>query len=524
MAFLLHQLLQESTRRHPDRPAVTFGERTLTYRELDLATDGFAALLLDLGVTKGTTVGIHLRRSVDALIAMIGALKAGAVYVPLDRQSPRGRLRFIVDTCRIAVVATGHDDLAALDDALDGTSSVRHVVVMDGTGPEPRSTGVALVDWTATARVAAGSVPAPTIDNDAAYVLFTSGSTGVPKGVAISHRNVLTFVDAASDLFAITEHDRLSHVCPLHSDMSVIDIYIALKAGACIVGIPETNAMFPVKVAQAIGEGRITVWNSVPSALVGLASLADLERHDLSSLRLVLFAGEVFPPQALRRIMAAAPAARFCNMYGQTEANSSTYHWVDAIPEGSNDPIPIGRALPNFEVFALDDEGHRVVAPRGEGELYVRSSTVALGYWEDPARTSQAFVADPLAPDRGERVYRTGDIVRLDASGAFVFVGRRDQMIKSRGYRIEIGEIEAALRHNPGIRSAAVIAVPDERIGNRLAAFIEPTVPGSLTRDEIVAYCVEELPRYMVPEEITFLDALPMTPSGKVDRQRLARS
>jgi len=261
----------------------------------------------------------------------------------------------------------------------------------------------------------------------------------------------------------------------------------------------------------------------VPSALVSLASLGDLERHDLSSLRLVLFAGEVFPLKPLRRLMAAAPGARFCNMYGQTEANSSTYHWVGDIPEGSRDPIPIGRALPNFEVFALDADGQRVTAPGGEGELFVRSSTVALGYWEDPARTSQAFVANPLAPLVGERVYRTGDVVRLDPNGAFVFVGRRDQMIKSRGYRIEIGEIEAALSNNPGIRNAAVIAIPDERIGNRLAAFIEPAA-GGLTRDEVIAHCVAELPRYMVPEEITFLDALPLTPSGKVDRQRLSRA
>jgi len=525
MAFLLHQLLEESAHRHPERAAVIFGDRTLTYRELDLATDRFAGLLVDVGIPTGGLVGIHLRRGVDALIAMIGTLKAGAVYVPLDPQSPASRLRLIVDTCRIELVATAREGVAGLDDALAGASSVGSIVVMDGTRlDESTRGGPTLVDWTTLGRADRGRPGTPSsVDIDPAYVLFTSGSTGAPKGVVISHLNALTFINAASELFGISENDRLSQVCPLQSDMSVFDVYVALKAGAGIVVIPEMTAMFPVKLAQAISEGRITVWNSVPSALASLASLASLESHDLASLRLVLFAGEVFPPKPLRRLMTAVPGARFCNMYGQTEANSSTYHWVADMPEESRGPIPIGKALPNFDVFAIGPDGQRVVAPGDEGELHVRSSTVAIGYWDDPVRTAGAFVTDPVDTGCGGRVYKTGDIVRLDENGEFVFVGRRDLMVKSRGYRIEIDEIEGVLRHHPAIRNAAVIPIPDERIGNRLSAFIELAAPAALSRDEVVAYCAAELPRYMVPDEITFRDALPLTPSGKIDRQRLAQ-
>lgn len=526
MAFLLHQLLEESASRHPDRDAITFGPRTLTYRELDRAAGDFAELVIGLGTTRGARVGIHLRRGVDAVIAMIGVLKAGAVYVPLEAQSPAGRMRYIIETCQIGVVVTVQRDLASLDEALGSTTPVRHIVVLDGTGPGERPAGVpVLVDRNAVAPGDGPRAMSPSaIDTDPAYILFTSGSTGAPKGVVISHLNGLTFINAAHEHFGISEDDRLSHVCPLQSDMSVFDIYVALRAGACIVGVPEMTAMFPVQLAQAIRSGGITVWNSVPSTLSSLTTLVNLETHDLSSLRLVLFAGEVFPLKALRRLMGAVPRARFCNMYGQTEANSSTYHWVGEIAEDARDPLPIGRALPNFEVFALDPDGRRVVAPGQEGELHVRASTVAAGYWGDPSRTAAAFIPHPLDPQARDRVYRTGDIVRLDENGEFVFAGRRDNMVKRSGYRVEIDEVEGALRNHPGIRNAAVIAIPDERIGNRLSAFIEPVVTGSLTKNEVIAYCFAELPRYMVPDEVAFRDALPLTSSGKVDRQRLAGS
>jgi amino acid adenylation domain-containing protein len=521
MAFLLHHLLEESARRSPERVAVTAGTRSLTYGELDREADRFAAMLVDRGVTRGGLVGIHLKRGPDAIVALLGSLKAGAAYVPLDPQSPAPRLRFIVDTCSIQTVVGARDGFEILSDALRGAPSIRSVVAMDA-GLASASVGLPVVEWLGY-RGGMSPIPAvPTIDADPAYVLFTSGSTGTPKGVVLSHRNALTFVDAASEFFKIAENDRLSHVCPLQSDMSVFDIYVALKAGASIVIVPETASMFPLALARVIDEGRITVWNSVPSALASLGRLERLEPALLSSLRLVLFAGEVFPANPLRRLMAAAPGARFCNMYGQTEANSSTYHWIDEAPHDPRQVIPIGRALPNFDVFAIDDDGKQVCEAGGEGEFHVRASTVAMRYWGDPDRTAASFIANPLDPSSGDRAYRTGDIVRLNADGEYVFVGRRDTMVKSRGYRVEIDEIEGVLRGHPAIRNAAVIPIPDERIGNRLAAFVELLVPGSLTSDDVVSHCAGSLPRYMVPEAVSFRDALPLTTSGKIDRRRLS--
>jgi acyl-coenzyme A synthetase/AMP-(fatty) acid ligase len=331
----------------------------------------------------------------------------------------------------------------------------------------------------------------------------------------------LTFVNSSCDFFGIEKEDRLSNIAPLHFDMSVFDIFVAFKAGACVVAIPEITAIFPAKLVEYISEKKITIWNSVPSALSLLATNKNLNTCDLSSLRLILFAGELFPLKYLRLLQEAIPGARFCNMYGQTEANSSTYYWVDQLPSDGRGILPIGRALPNFEVFAIDENGNRVQGSEQEGELYVRASTVALGYWGDIEKTKKSFVRNPLQPDLPEIVYKTGDLVRLDSDGNYVFLGRKDHMIKSRGYRIEIGEIETVLCNHPEIKNAVVIPIPDELIGNRLSVIVVPMTPGKLTKEDVYRHCFSQLPKYMIPEIVEFRDSVPTTSSGKVDRQKL---
>jgi acyl-coenzyme A synthetase/AMP-(fatty) acid ligase len=240
-------------------------------------------------------------------------------------------------------------------------------------------------------------------------------------------------------------------------------------------------------------------------------------------MRLILFAGELFPLKYLRLLQKMMPQARFCNMYGQTEANSSTYYWVDQLPGDDTAKLPIGRALPNFEVFALDERGNRIQNPGEEGELYVHASTVARGYWGEPERTEKAFVNHPLRSHGNERVYKTGDLVCLNPDGDYVFLGRKDHMIKSRGYRIEIGEVETVLCNHPEIQNAVVLPIPDELIGNRLVAIVVPSGSVKLSQDDVLRHCFAQLPRYMIPEAIEFRDSLPMTSSGKVDRMKLRR-
>lgn len=523
MAYLLQHVLTESAALYPGKEAVVFLDENITYAELESESNRLANSLTTLDIKRGERVGIYMNRGINSVIAAFGVLKAGATYVPIDPLCPHGRLNYILKKCEVKLLITSQKKLSeAGQDFFDGTP-LQCVLTMNGI-PADHSLfkSLRLADWQVLRRTMSNeAVDVHTINSDLAYVLFTSGSTGHPKGVMISHLNALTFIESAHDFFHIKPTDRLSNVCPLHFDMSVFDLYVAFKAGAAVVIIPEATTMFPVKLASAIVENGITVWNSVPSALSLLAAYENLESHDLSCLRLILFAGEPFPLKYLRRLQDLAPTARFCNMYGQTEANSSTYYWVDKVASSKTSTLPIGRPLPNYDVFALDEKKKQITEPGQEGEFYVRSSTVARGYWGDTERTEQSFVMNPLAPESNEKVYRTGDLVELDFDGNYVFKGRKDHMIKSRGYRIEIGEIETVLCGHPDIKNAVVVPIPDELVGNRISAYIVPFRKGAIGVSDVAKYCFSALPKYMVPEVIEFCELLPMTSSGKVDRKQV---
>lgn len=525
MAHLLHHLLSESARKHPDNTAMVFKDTTMTYARLEIDSGKLAKTLFEIGVQKGDRIGIYMNRSIDSIVSVFGILKAGAAYVPVDPASPSERLGYILGVCGIRTLLTSKEKLPNIEHAAAEIPSLKNIVAMNGARGGSSTFGSAkLLDWPHVRETAEYAPPRDGIDSDLAYILFTSGSTGRPKGVMLSHANSLTFVNSVHDFFDIQPTDRFSNLCPLHFDMSIFDLFVAFKAGASVAIIPETTSAFPVKLAEFIENGRITVWNSVPSALSLLANLATLPRYDLSSLRLVLFAGEVFPVKHLTRLKNAIPDAGFYNIYGQTEANSSTCYRVESIPDHDGAILPIGKPFPNFDVFALDDEGRQINGCGEKGELYVRASSVAQGYWNDAERTEEKFVADPLRPYTGQKVYKTGDLVSLDEAGNYIFLGRKDHMIKSRGYRIEIGEIESVLSAHPRIQNAAVVPIADELLGNRIVAVVVPVEKDAIKKKEIMAICAARLPKYMIPEVVEFRDSLPMTSSGKIDRQKLSAS
>ena len=525
MGFLLHQLLTESAKRNPNGIAVDGGESKLTYSELDVLSNQIAHQLRADGVCNGDRVGVFLPKSPQTVAALLGILKAGAAYVPVDPHSPSSRAAYVLGNCSVRALITNSSQLRKLAPDLSAASEIQSILLTDEPTDVPVVASLAGSSPVSFAKIAATRPAAnpgiALIENDLAYILYTSGSTGQPKGVMISHLNSLTFVNWAHEEYQIKQQDRVSSHAPFHFDLSILDLFCTLKAGGTICLVPGDVAAFPVRLAQWISEKGITVWYSVPSALIQLVEHGHLERHNYDGLRWVLFAGEVFPIKYLRRLVQQIPQAAYSNLYGPTETNVCTYYHVqssDVAPDRT-EPVPIGKACANTEVFALDEQG-RVVPPGQEGELYVRCSTVMKGYWGRPDSTAATVLPNPLNRAYADVMYRTGDIVKLMPSGDYQYVGRRDKMVKSRGYRIELGEIETALYAHAGVKEAAVVAVPDERIGARLIGYVVPG-EGALTQSELMKFCSERVPRYMVPERIELCGKLPKTSTGKIDKTTL---
>ena len=523
MAYLLQQFLTESAKRDPDHVAVSSEKGHITYKELEKLSNQLAYALRASGVEKGDRIGIYLNKSIESVAAIFGILKAGAVYVPLDPAAPVKRVAYIIANCAMkALVSTGKK-LTALRLALSEPSTLRCLVLADSSASNERHPPNAkFVNWSELMQLPAGPPETPyAIEDDLAYILYTSGSTGEPKGVMISHRASLTFVDWASETFVVAATDRLSSHAPLHFDLSIFDIFAAIKAGATAVLVPEELSVFPRDLASWIDQQRISVWYSVPSALTRLVVYGELTRYTFSHLRTILFAGEVFPIKYLRQLMSLIPHAEYYNLYGPTETNVCTYYQARDIAPDAVEALPIGKACNNTEVFAVNEQ-QQIVAEGEVGELWVRGPSLMKGYWGLPEKSSRTLVPFCLNPALGnEVVYRTGDLVKKAADGNYLFLGRRDNQIKSRGYRIELGEIETALYSHPDLLEVAVIAVPDEEISNTIKAIVVPREGVQLTPADLEFFCSERIPKYMLPGTTEFRSSLPKTSTGKTDKTLL---
>jgi amino acid adenylation domain-containing protein len=505
--------LEASARQFPDRVASVDADGTVvTYRELEERASRIGGFLKERGVRPGDRVGLVLPKSTAALVALFGVMKAGAAYVPVDYSGPAERTRSILADCGVRAVFA--------DQLRPELAGIADTVVLVGAGPDNEYAGShGSVVWNVALRHGPLEVDfAARRADDLAYILYTSGSTGVPKGVMLTHQNATSYVDWCSSVFCPRENDRFSSHAPFHFDLSILDIYLPIKHGASVHLIPDELGKNPRELAAFIADRQLTVWYSTPAILGFLAEFGQLGRHDYSSLRLVLFAGEVFPVKQLRRLVKQWPSPVYYNLYGPTETNVCTFAQVPTpIPDERTEPFPIGWPCSHCEALVLNSE-KQPVASAEEGLLYISGPSLFRGYWQRRTETAAAFFERD-----GVRWYNTGDVVKQDRADGFVYVGRHDRMVKRRGYRIELNEIEACLYRHPAISGAAVVALPHPDSGMRIISYLVAASASPPSVVQMKAFCNQHLPAYMNPDFFIFIDALPRTSTDKTDYQGLIK-
>jgi amino acid adenylation domain-containing protein len=507
----LDALLEASAAGDPDKVALEDPARdtSMTYGELDRRADELCAALQDLGVGPGDRVGLCAPKSVGTITALFAVLKAGAAYVPVAYDAPLARNAFIFADCGVKAVFVDADLADGLREEY-AHAGLGDFITIESLKPYGANLCLAL------ASEGIEQSP-PEAARNLAYILYTSGSTGKPKGVMHTHETALSFVDWCSEAFEPTSEDRFSSHAPLHFDLSILDIYLPIKHGATLVLIGESLGKQPLLLGPIIAERAISFWYSTPSILRLLLENGRLDAHDFSALKVVFFAGEVFPLKHFHALKKFWPHPRYFNLFGPTETNVCTYFEVPAdLPDSHTDPFPIGKVCSGDQAKVMD-ENHQEVAIGEEGELYVTGGSVMIGYWNLPEQNESAFFTDP----QDGQWYRTGDIVKQDEDSCYAYLGRRDRMVKRRGYRVELGEIESALYRHPSITEAAVVATPDEDAGVAITAFLTWTGEKKLSMIAMKQFCSKNVPLYMIPDRFRALDELPKTSTDKIDYQRL---
>lgn len=515
MIYLLPQLIEVAAERDPDRRAVVCRDESLTYQELFTRSTSLATTLVELGVQRGDRVGIYLNKSVEAVVAVHGIMMAGAAYVPLDPKSPTSRLRFVIDDCGIEHLITDERKHRQVRELFAAGTRIKTLIGLSDPGVSARS-----LSWS---DLIESTRPPSTglTELDLCYILYTSGSTGVPKGIMHTHRSALSWANVTAQVYDITNDDVISNYAPLHFDLSTLDLFGGARGGATMVMIPEEHMALPSSLASLLESERLTLFYTVPMALIQLGAPGVLEDRDLSSLTRILFGGEPMPIKHLRRLMQRLPGTRFFNVYGPTEVNGVTHFEVAGLPEEDWESLPIGVPYPNVEARIVGADGERVGT--GEiGELAIKSPTMMRGYWGRPDLNDRAFIFEDRFAGIPDVFHKTGDLVRRGTDGQLHFHGRRDRQVKARGYRVELDEVEAVLVGHPDVVEAAVFGVSGEDGAVAIHAAVILREVGAVESTDLLTFLASTLPPYAIPESLSLREGFPRTTSGKIDRRRLA--
>jgi amino acid adenylation domain-containing protein len=510
---LLHDYLIESARRLPDKIALSTREGSLTYAELHRCSEALAAFFAARGVERGDRVLIFAENGAEAVIAFWAALQANAVPSVVSPLVKADKLRYLLDDCRPRALVASSQLAAVFEPAAAGS---RHLALTLVAGDLPAERLAKLPGGARWEEALAEPSPPPprrALDVDLACLVYTSGSTGEPKGVMLTHRNMLTAATSITTYLENREDDVILGVLPLAFDYGLYQMIMAFRMGARLVLL--RSFAYPAEVLGVMQRERVTGFPGVPTMFAVLAEMKGLAKFDLSAIRYVTSTAAALPEKHLRRLIELFPAARIYSMYGLTECKRCTY-----VPPAMLERKigSVGIAIPNTELWLVDEEGRRL-GPNQVGELVIRGATVMRGYWEKPEQTAKKLRPGPLP---GEQVLYTGDLCRLDEDGYLYFVGRRDDIIKSKGEKVAPKEVEAAIYRIPGVKACAVIGVPDPVFGQAVKAFVVPEAGASLAERQILGECQARLESFMVPRTVEIVGELPVTNTGKIKKTGLS--
>ena len=514
MKRILTHNIYRSADQYPDHLAFKQLNQAINYQQLVAKANRLANFLISLGVKKGDRLGIFMNRSFESSFSTYGIMLAGAAYVPLDSTLPIHRIRALIADCGIQIVISKKELKEKVRQVCQEALPLKYVIGLD----EHPSATIRSFSWEEIMSHKKSNPPVEVNESDLAYIIYTSGTTGKSKGIVHTHYSGFSYAKLSAELYNITDRDILGNHSHLHYDISTMGYLTMSYAGGCTIIIPEAHTLFPVSLGQLIETEKISIWYSVPLALIQLLESGAIESRDWSRLRWILFGGEPFARKHIEALIALLPHVTFSNVYGPAEVNQCTFYNFNKTTS-IDDVIPIGKAWPETRIQIAYADG---TDPDGQvGELLVHSSTQMKGYWNQPELTESSLV--PFEDEIGAEkfFYKTGDLVRELPNGDMVFVGRADRQIKVRGYRVELNEIESVLLSHTSISEAAVFAKKDEDVWAIFAGVVVPDK--SLDNSEINTYLSKFLPAHALPSEIHIIDSIPRTSAGKIDYKSLMK-
>ena len=513
----VESFLEKSAERYPEKTALVYQGRRLTYQEVEERANRLAHSLIAEGIERWDRVAVFLENSVEAVVSVFAILKAGGVFLVVNPTTKVDKLKYILDNCRAKGLILPASKFRAVREGLANATHLRRVWVAGGTQDEELPPHGRLFALDAIIEASNGKDHAPpkrNIDIDLAALIYTSGSTGRPKGVMLTHLNIVSAANSISTYLENTPDDIIINLLPLSFDYGLYQVLMAFKIGGTVV--LERSFAYPHPVIETIIREKVTGLPIVPTISAVLLQL-DLSPYKFPHLRYISNTAAALPTHHITRLRQLFPHVRIYSMYGLTECKRVSYLPPDQIDIR---PTSVGRGMPNEEVYIVDENGQRV-PPGVVGELVVRGSNVMKGYWELPAETEERLKPGPFP---GEKVLYTGDLFRMDEEGYLYFIGRKDDIIKTRGEKVSPKEIEDVLYSLPGITEAVVVGLPDEVLGQAIRAVVTLRDGTHLTERDVLRHCAELLENFMVPQSVVFVASMPKTGSGKINKRMIARA